>query len=47
MTTVVKPIPDGYRAATPYLCVSDASASWSGLYHNVFSSAILYFIYET
>jgi PhnB protein len=24
MTSKVKPIPDGYHAATPYLCVSDA-----------------------
>jgi PhnB protein len=27
MTSSTKPIPDGYRAATPYLCVSDASGA--------------------
>ena len=25
MTTAVKPIPDGYHSATPYLCVKDAA----------------------
>lgn len=27
MTSSTKPIPDGYQAATPYLCVSDASGA--------------------
>lgn len=27
MTSSTKPIPDGYRAATPYLCVNDASGA--------------------
>ncbi|MGH8651112.1 MAG: VOC family protein [Gammaproteobacteria bacterium] len=27
MTSTVKPIPDGYRAATPYLCVKGAASA--------------------
>jgi PhnB protein len=27
MTTKVEPIPDGYRAATPYLCCKDAASA--------------------